>query len=65
MCDADMTPIFNAWSTNRRALMPMFDSVYTCRNFSSVQAWARHRSVGNVLDRNRVADQLLDEKHPH
>ncbi|KAM4063786.1 hypothetical protein HRG_012516 [Hirsutella rhossiliensis] len=43
MCTGDMTLLPVEWSANRNWLMPVFESVHTCRDFGELKAWAKNR----------------------
>ncbi|KAH9900312.1 hypothetical protein F4778DRAFT_782416 [Xylariomycetidae sp. FL2044] len=47
MCAGDMTLIPVKWSENRSWIMPIFETVHTCRDFDALRAWAFARDATN------------------
>lgn len=45
MCHGDMTFIPIKWSENRGWIMPIFDTVYTCRDYDAMKKWTRDRDA--------------------
>ncbi|KAI1337303.1 hypothetical protein F5Y15DRAFT_425905 [Xylariaceae sp. FL0016] len=45
MCAGDMTLIPVKWSENRNWIMPIFETVHTCRDFDALRAWALERDA--------------------
>ena len=40
MCSADMTLIPVEWSDNRNFIMPKFETVHTCRDYTMLKEWS-------------------------
>lgn len=43
MCTADTTLIPVQWSSHRKWIMPKFETVHTCRDYSAIKEWATER----------------------
>ncbi|KAE8394264.1 hypothetical protein BDV23DRAFT_147525 [Aspergillus alliaceus] len=47
MCAGDMTLIPIKWSENRNWIMPIFETIKSCRGYDAFQEWSRDRDAAN------------------
>ncbi|KAK1755404.1 hypothetical protein QBC47DRAFT_360330 [Echria macrotheca] len=58
MCHGDMTFIPIEWSENRGWIMPIFDTVYTCRDYDALRKWTRDRDAADPKVYPQNAERL-------
>lgn len=62
MCHADMTFIPVRWSENRGWIMPIFDTVYTCRDYDAMKRWTRDRDAADPKTYPQNAKRLQQKR---
>ncbi|KAK1991309.1 hypothetical protein LX36DRAFT_590763 [Colletotrichum falcatum] len=63
MCNGDMTLIPIRWSENRNWILPVFETVHTCRDYDSLRSWSIDRDVADPELLYANAERLRKNEH--